>query len=470
MKKSNDLLTDFLRYITDHNLFHKGDHLLVAVSGGADSVVLCDLCHRAGFPFVIAHCNFRLRGEESDRDETFVRGMGKTYQADVLVKHFDTETYASENKVSVQVAARELRYQWFRELTTNTAIQTLDTTTENVILPELAPRHLRYILTAHHADDNVETVMMNFFKGTGVTGLRGILPSQGNIIRPLLFAWKEELLYWVAQHRLAFVEDSSNVSDKYTRNYFRNELIPSIQQHFPAVKENLATAIRRYRDAELLYHEAIAHHRKKLLETKGDTLQIAVLKLKKTPAFQTIIYELFKPFGFAAHQAEQVSKLLDSESGRYVQSHTHRVVRNRKWLVITPIVEKESDLLVVEASTKKLEFKPGILQFKQVPLADHQMNTAPGKASLDASQVTYPMILRKWKQGDYFYPLGLGKKKKISRFLIDQKLSLPEKENTWVLEMDKKIIWVINRRIDDRFKVTGSTKMILQVDFDITGS
>ncbi|MEO6540828.1 MAG: tRNA lysidine(34) synthetase TilS, partial [Ferruginibacter sp.] len=215
-----DLLKEFQQYIKAQNLFQPKDKLLLAVSGGVDSVVLCELCKQAGYDFVIAHCNFQLRGEESERDENFVRELGKKYEVEVLVKKFDTNKYAQENKLSIQVVARELRYAWFNELLAKI---------KNDLNPEgsASPfRGLGGLLTAHHANDNTETLLMNFFKGTGINGLHGILPKQGNIIRPLLFAKKEELSAFAAANRLAFVEDSSNAADKYTRNYFRNQLIP----------------------------------------------------------------------------------------------------------------------------------------------------------------------------------------------------------------------------------------------------
>ncbi|HJU45607.1 MAG TPA: tRNA lysidine(34) synthetase TilS [Chitinophagaceae bacterium] len=421
--------------------------LLLAVSGGADSVVLCELCYQAGFKFSIAHCNFQLRGEESERDEQFVRSLGEKYGVETYVQRFDTKQYAEEKKLSIQVAARELRYNWFNELLTAHNLQ------------------LTTLLTAHHADDNIETMLMNFFKGTGISGLHGILPKQNKIVRPLLFAYKEEIKAFAEEKKLAYVEDSSNFSDKYTRNYFRNQLIPAVEKVFPAVKENLAQNINRFREIELLYDQAIQQHKKKLVERKGNEYHIPVLRLQKTRPLETVLYEIIKEFGFTSHQTKEVAALLDSESGRYIASSTHRVIKNRNWLIISPNKTPEAENIPIEVGDKMVEFENGTLTIQNIQHSTFNIQHSSNIACLDACQIQFPLLLRKWRPGDYFYPLGMKKKKKLSRFLIDQKLSLPEKENTWVVEMNKKIIWIVGRRIDERVKVTGATRQIVLLSF-----
>ena len=445
-----DLLEKYKSFIKKENLFKPKDKLLIAVSGGVDSVVLCELCQQAGYDFVIAHCNFQLRSEESNRDEAFVKSVGEKYSVSVLVKKFDTEKYATENKLSIQVAARELRYQWFYELseqqTTNNKQQTAN-----------------WILTAHHADDNIETLLMNFFKGTGIGGLKAILPKQNKIVRPLLFAKKEELLEFATVSDLSFVEDSSNASDKYTRNYFRNQLIPGLQKIFPQVQNNLINNLDRFREIEILYQQSIAMHRKKLEVRKINEVHIPVLKLKKTVPLLTIVYEIIKDFGFTSHQTREVISLLESESGKYIQSPTHRIIKNRNWLIISPVESMEAANILIEEKDSIVSFAEGRIEIKKLPQTPNNKHQTTNKtAELDAAKLKFPLLLRKWKRGDYFYPLGMQKKKKLSRFFIDQKLSMVQKEKTWVIEMDKKIIWVTGRRIDDRFKITENTTDILQ--------
>ena len=424
----------------------------MAVSGGVDSVVLCELCKQAGYDFVIAHCNFQLRGEESERDELFVTKLAKKYNVDIFVKKFETEKYAEENKLSIQVAARELRYAWFSLLTGANDKEISDFT--------LPVAH--WTVTAHHANDNIETLLMNFFKGTGVNGLRGILPKQEKVIRPLLFAKKEELLEFAKERDLKYVEDSSNASDKYTRNYFRNQLIPSIQKIFPQAEDNLLANIERFREVEILYRQSIETHKKKLLEKKGGEIHIPVLKLLKSEPLATIVYEIIKDYGFSANQVDEVIKLLKSDSGKYIQSASYRLLKNRNWLIISSNSNSPGEIILIEETNQSIRFANGDLTIETMGSANYKLQSANTIASLDADEINFPLLLRKWRQGDYFYPLGMRKKKKVSRFFIDQKLSLTEKENTWVLEMNKKIIWVVGKRIDDRFKITPKTRNIVK--------
>jgi tRNA(Ile)-lysidine synthase len=457
------LLNRFINNIQNENLFQKEDILLLAISGGVDSVVLCELCKQAGFHFEIAHCNFQLRGAESEHDETFVQSLGGRYEAKVFVKKFDTEKYAAENKLSIQVAARELRYKWFEELIASTDNREL--TTENHSQTSYIVNRKSYIVTAHHANDNIETLLMNFFKGTGIKGLRGILPKQGKIIRPLLFAKKEEILSFAYEKNLSFVEDSSNSSDKYTRNYFRNQLIPSLQKVFPQAEENLLDNIERFKDIDMMYQQALHLHKKKLIEYKGNEVHIPVLKLLKTEPLKTIIYEIIKDYGFTAHQTEEVLHLLKSESGKYISSATHRIINNRKWIIIAAHNTREASLILINEKDKEIEFEMGKLKIEKYSNDKYRPSTDNYSASLDSNAITFPLLLRKWKQGDYFYPLGMRKKKKLSRFFIDQKMSLTEKEQAWVIESNKRIIWIVGKRIDDRFKITNRTNSIITIHF-----
>jgi tRNA(Ile)-lysidine synthase len=465
------LLNQFIKNIAQQNLFQKNDYLLLAVSGGADSVALCELCFQAGFHFEIAHCNFQLRGEESERDEKFVRELGEKYWTKVFVKRFDTKEHAEEKRISIQVAARELRYGWFEELLKNEERQA---TTDSIQHSTFNLQHSTWLLTAHHANDNIETLLMNFFKGTGIKGLQGILPKQGKIIRPLLFAKRKEIELFNKENNLDFVEDSSNVSDKYTRNYFRHQLIPSVQKVFPQAEENLLNNIDRFREIEILYQQAIQVHKKKLLEQKGNEIHIPVLKLLKTEPLNTVVYEIIKEYGFTAHQTDEVVNLLKSESGKYISSGSHKIIKNRNWLIIVPVNTLEANHILINENNKEVSFDLGKLKLKitneelrmNEPRAGNLISKTNEMATLDAANISFPLLLRKWKQGDYFYPLGMQKKKKLSRFFIDQKMSITDKEKIWVIESNKRIIWIIGKRIDDRFKITDKTKKILSVEFN----
>ncbi len=439
-----DLLSQFQSFIKEKNLFQKGDRLLVAVSGGADSVLLTDLVYQSGYSFEIAHCNFQLRGAESDRDEAFVKALAEKYCVILHTKSFDTKAIAAAEKKSIETAARDLRYGWFNDL--------------------LAERQLKYLLTAHHADDNIETVAMNFFRGTGIAGLHGILPKQGQIVRPLLFARRAAIEQFANENKISFITDSSNLSSDYTRNSFRNEILPLIKKSFPGADKNVLQNICRLQEVELLYLQSIDLHKKKLLEQKGNEWHIPVLKLLKAKPLNTIVYEIIKDFGFTAHQTEEVINLLESETGKYIASATHRIIKNRHWLIIAPINSAEVHHVLIEQDDKKIVFSGGVLSIETIDADNYKIKTDPSIAQLNAAEIKYPLLLRKWKQGDYFYPLGMRKKKKLSRFLIDQKLSLTQKENVWVMEMNKKIIWIVGMRIDDRFKLNASsTKKVVKI-------
>jgi tRNA(Ile)-lysidine synthase len=315
---------------------------------------------------------------------------------------------------------------------------------------------------------------MNLFKGTGINGLQGILPKQGKIIRPLLFAKKEEIKLFNKENNLDFVEDSSNNSDKYTRNYFRHQVIPSIEKVFPQAEDNIVRNIERFSEIEILYNQSIEQHKKKLLEQKGNETHIPVLKLLKSVPVKTIVYEIIKDFGFTSHQAEDVINLLKSESGKYISSGTHKIIKNRAWLIIAPINTLEANHILINENDKEVAFESGKLKLKirnnELRMNETQAGNLISKtnemATVDAGNISFPLLLRKWKQGDYFYPLGMQKKKKLSKFFIDQKMSITDKEKIWVIESNKRIVWIIGQRIDDRFKITDKTKKILSIGFN----
>ena len=437
------LLTRFVHNIVEKKLFAPSDRLLIAVSGGVDSVVLCDLCRNAGFDFEIAHANFQLRGEDSVADEHFVRGLAEQLRVPVHVKKFDTPAYAGEKKFSIQVAARELRYEWFNELLDN------------------GPR---FLLTAHHADDNIETVLMNFFRGTGITGLRGMLPKHDRIVRPLLFASKKEILAYAKERKLSWREDISNASDKYSRNYFRNTIIPMVYKIYPEAEANLIHNISRFAEADELFNQAVDLHKKRLLELKGDEVHIPILKLSRVSPLHTILFEVIKDYGFTSHQLNEVLHLTTGAQGSYVQSSTHRIIKNRNWLIIAPVNNENGIHIVIDDDAREVNFSGGTLKIDGGDADNINFSDDVHVAEIDQRRIRFPLLLRKWKAGDYFYPLGMKKKKKISRFLIDNKLSKTEKEKLYVIESDKKICWVVGMRIDDRFKITASTKKVLKLN------
>jgi tRNA(Ile)-lysidine synthase len=421
-----------------------GNRYLLAVSGGIDSVVLCELSRQSEFNFAIAHCNFQLREEESERDENFVRGLESKYGVQVFVKKFDTQQYAEEKSLSIQEAARELRYAWFAQLQSE--------------------HGFAYTLLAHHADDNIETLLMNFFRGTGLQGLTGIPESNPNILRPMLDIRRQDIIEFARENNLQWVEDSSNSSSKYTRNFFRNELIPAIQKVYPNADENLLRNIERMKKINGLYQESVEQLKRKILEVHSTETRIPV---KKLLAYRhtSLIFEIIKDFGFNEKQVDEVLKLADAGSGKFIENDRYQLIKQGNWFIMAgKSIPRETIAIDRDVDAVELAGKRMLLQF--IPGEKFQLRKSELIAQLDAKKIEFPLLVRKWKQGDYFYPLGMLKKKKLSRFFIDQKLPKNQKENVWVLESNKKIIWVAGMRIDERFKITSATKQVLLITFD----
>ncbi len=454
-----DLFDDFLLRLKKFSFINKETHFLLAVSGGVDSIVLTNLFYKAGKAFTIVHCNFNLRGAESDRDEMFVRSLGEKYSCTVLVKSFNTTQYAKEKKLGTQEAARNLRYAWFIELLSEKQLK------QN----EYASRKAeRWLCTAHHTDDNVETLLINFFRGTGILGLTGIpeTDTKRKILRPVLFATHSAILEYAQNNQLKWVEDSSNATENYTRNFLRHSVIPMLEKNFGSIKENLLHNIKRFSDAHELYQQALEINKKNLLVNVQQEWHIPILKLLKSSPVETIVFEIISPFNFSASQVSEVLKLCSANNGSYIISQTHRIIKNRKWLIITSLFNAEQSIVVINENENAVDLYGGKLEIKKLDKLPENYSTVKSNiAFLDASQFTFPLIIRKWKTGDYFYPLGMQKKKKLSRFFIDQKLSATQKENIWIVESDKKILWIVGKRIDDRFKIKPSSHHILQLTF-----
>ncbi len=445
----------FTRHIQDEQLLDKRMDILLAFSGGVDSVVLAHLLQSTGFTIVLAHANFNLRAEESLRDQEFCINFAGRHGLSIRTTALDAGEYAAQHRVSIQVAARVLRYQWFDDLMRDPG------------LFEQGQGRYRRLLTAHHADDNIETVLMHIFRGTGIRGMRGMLPEQNNILRPLLPFFKEEILEYARLNQLSWVEDSSNASVKYSRNYLRNVLLPVVEEVYPSAGKVLFEHIHRFREIEMIYLEAVDRYRKILFEIRGKEVYIPVLKLKKLPGLQTILFELMQPFGFSAAQTPDLLKLLSSNTGKYCESHTHRVIRNRAWLIISAVQDRNSSVHIVDPDTDSILLPEGRLRIKAVTPSEANIFSDPYSVYLDARTIEFPLVVRRWKAGDYFYPLGMRKKKKLSRFLIDKKMSLTDKEKVYVVESGGRIIWVIGHRIDDRVKLNPASERILHCSYEV---
>jgi tRNA(Ile)-lysidine synthase len=448
-----DLVSRTEDFIRREKLFLPGQPLLLAVSGGVDSVVLCELMHRLGYTFSIAHVNFHLRGDESDRDEHLVRELGLRYQTNVHVHHADTLAYATAHGQSIQEAARAIRYDWFHQLR-------VDLAQTSAAGPVLSPT----LCTAHHLDDNMETVLLNFMRGTGISGLRGMLPHTDRVARPLLFATRAEIEAFARQSGLSWVEDSSNFDLKYRRNYIRHALIPVIEKQFPHWSATMQDHIRRFRDIEQFTAAAVQAKLRSWVISRDGEWHIPVNRLKQAEGCETILYYFLKDAGFSPAQVHEALHLLEAESGRQIQSGSHRLLRHRAWLILAPLAVTQPQMTYVASLPSVVETGIGILEISLVNgLPSDASLTETGNFYLDARDITLPLLARPWKKGDYFYPLGMRKKKKLARVFIDAKMSATEKENQWVLISQDRIILVPGFRIDDRFRITPSTKQVLSV-------
>jgi len=425
-----------------HSTTHEQTFLLT-VSGGVDSIVLSELFLASKLKFAIAHCNFQLRGAEADKDEELVKEWCAKKNVVFHTVRFDTADKAAEWKKGIQETARILRYEWFEIIRTE--------------------HNYSKIATAHHANDNVETLMINLFKGTGISGIHGILPESGNIIRPLLFAEKDDIYTFAAANNIAFREDASNAKDDYLRNAVRLNIIPAIKEQFPNVIANVQESIGRFGQVEQLYKKAIEQERKKLVEQRGQDHYIPVLKLRQRQPLETICYEIFLPYNFTAAQLPHILNLLDAETGRFITSSTHRIIRNRDFLIVTTLPTESTDIIVVDAAPCTIHTGNATFSFS-IEDRPIKISTDVNTAYLDMKHVSFPVLLRKSKMGDYFYPFGMKmKKKKVSRYLIDEKVPLHEKEHIWVIECSKRIAWIAGMRFDERFKVKDTTEKVLVI-------
>jgi len=422
--------------------FSKDGHFVLAVSGGADSVVLAHLLKGAGINFEIAHCNFKLRGAESDRDEAFVKNLAVTLDVPFSCKHFDTEAYATAHKISIQESARDLRYAWFATFNT-------------------------VVITAHHANDNIETVFMHFCRGTGIAGLTGIEPYKVNerLLRPLLIFHKQEIIDYAKEAGIAFVEDSSNASDKYTRNFFRHQILPAVQEVYPQAEHNILHTIKHLREVSEVYKAAMQKIVSKLQFINGNEIHIPVLMWQKAKPLDTITFEMLYPYGFTAAQMPEAIKLLSAHNGAVLMSPTHRLIKNRNWMILAPLATAiNTSVVVVEQNDASVNFPVGTLALQNTA-AQVTEASDNNTCMVDAAALQFPLILRPAATGDYFYPLGMQKKKKLSKFFIDLKLSKTAKEKVWVMVSDNRIVWVIGYRIDNRFKITPATTSAVKLSF-----
>ncbi|TDN99999.1 tRNA lysidine(34) synthetase TilS [Sunxiuqinia elliptica] len=429
--------------IAHEQLLTSTDRLVLAVSGGCDSMVMLDLFRQMEHDFVVAHCNFKLRGAESDGDETFLRDYCGEHGVELFVQTFETREYAVQEGISIEMAARELRYQWFYEL--------LDSLQYN------------YLLTAHHQDDLVETMLINLSRGTGIRGLSGIHPRKGRLVRPLLFASRNDLVAYANEKQVPYREDSSNKEFVHQRNLIRHQVLPLLETINPAFKVNAAKTAAILKETELVFNARIAEEQSQFLSREGKHCFLAIDYLKASSYPETLLFETLKSFGFTADLVQEINQALYAEPGKVFYSTTHRLVKDRSNFILTPREEESISRYYIEKDCVEIG-TPIKLSLQQLTNdSSFQFSKNRLIADLDFDCLEFPLVLKKWEQGEYFQPLGMTGFKKLSDFFIDQKFSIPEKENSWILYSGGKVVWVVGHRMDNRFKITSATQSVIRI-------
>ncbi|MGB5668003.1 MAG: tRNA lysidine(34) synthetase TilS [Maribacter sp.] len=434
------MLFEFKKNIQKHFPELLQEKFLLACSGGLDSVVLTQLCSQCEMDFAIAHCNFKLRGNDSDADEVFVRNLAFSLNKEFIVTHFDTKSYAAKHKMSVQMAARELRYQWFEDLMLENNIKTL--------------------VTAHHADDNLETFIINLSRGTGIKGLIGIPSRTDTILRPLLTFSRDQISVFAKSGNIEWREDVSNAETKYLRNKIRHQIVPLLKELHPTFLDNFSTTQKYLSQTEAISENHLHHIKESLFVIDGDIIRIGIDSLSNLEPLDAYIYGLFKEYGFT--EWEDVRSLLTAMSGKEVHSRTHRLVKDRDFLLLAQNTSLNEHSYQIKESDTQIHTPINLSMCSVDDLEETNTNTL----YVDKETLKYPMTLRKWQKGDYFYPLGMKGRKKLSKYFKDEKIDVIAKEKQWLLCSDNQVVWIVGKRADERFKVTDNTKNILKIMFN----
>lgn len=440
------MVEQFLKYIRNEKLFHSSQLILLAVSGGADSMLMLHLFVQTGFPVAVAHCNFKLRGSESDADEQFVSDYCDQHNLTFHSRTFETSEYASTEGISIEMAARELRYNWFEQL--------------------LQRHGYDFLATAHHQDDVIETFLINLSRGSGIRGLSGIQPKSGKIIRPMLFTNRVEIQDYCTRFKIDYRTDSSNEDTVYKRNLIRHEIVPMLEQVNSAFRKNALKTIGTLNETGMLFQQRMSEIKASVYSDDEFGAMVHIEKLMNFSPLKTILFELIREFGFQPEQIDDIIDSLTKESGRKFYSEDYRLIKDRDYLLIAPNPTGQEKLFYIEEDNLKLIFPIHLVFEKMERTADFRYSTSPNVVDLDWDKLTFPLILRHWQEGEYFQPLGMTGLKKISDFFIDEKYSIPEKENAWILASGNRPVWIVGKRLDDRVKITSETKKILRIKYN----
>lgn len=439
------MIVKFQQYIDQHQLCNNNDQILVAVSGGIDSIAMLHLFVKSNYKIAIAHCNFQLRARESDEDEKFVQNLGRHYGIDVFTKRFDTKSYAENQKISIQMAARELRYEWFEQL--------------------MEENGFNILAMAQHADDQVETFFINLLRGSGLTGLRGMPLKRDRIIRPLLFARREEIITYVKKNSLFYREDSSNNEDTYLRNKIRLQLLPDLLKIDRNVIDAILESIGHLNESDRLLQFEINERYKIIFKENDGYLRVSKNDIEKLQPREIWMYYLLRKFNFNRDTTNKITNAIcGTQTGKIFFSVTHEAVIDRNDVLIRPLKKVTDETYFINDDQDSIT-EPLNLRFENVPNNQaFKINTDAQVAQVDKDKLNFPLILRKWQHGDRFRPIGLKGSKLLSDYFIDKKFSRFEKEEIWLLLSQNEIVWVIGYQIADAFKISEKTKNILCIE------
>lgn len=433
MKNLSQIISDFL----EQQQIPKDAGILLAVSGGVDSLLLVELFVQSGLKPAIAHCNFKLRGVDADQDQRFVKDYAQKHGLRFFTTNFDTKKYSTDHGISIQMAARELRYEYFRAL--------------------MEEHNLDYLATAHHADDSLETILLNLGRGTGLQGLSGISPNRNKVLRPLLPFSKNEIESMARSLDLQWREDASNAKTDYQRNYIRHKVLPVLKENFPGFEKSFDKTQRQLQDESELFSHLIQEKIAELEVVEHQTRKLPIAEISNIPGVKSLLHFWLQPY--SEFDLTSIVDCLQGESGKVFENGRYQLLVDRDFLILQKCKEVKDESFHIEETTEEIKTPLPIL-FESLPIENHELIRDKSIAMLDKDKLTFPLTLRRWQAGDNFISLGMKGKKKLSDFFIDQKVNRFEKDNSWVLTSGNDIVWVINHRIDDRFKISDDTKTV----------
>jgi tRNA(Ile)-lysidine synthase len=439
------VIREFKSFISENQLIRKTDKILLAVSGGMDSMAMAELFRVAAYDYAFIHCNFKLRGGDSEADYAFVKETAQRHAVPFFSRSFETQEIADNSGDSVQMVARDLRYDYFSEVAQKEGFD--------------------IIASAHHLDDQIETFFINLSRGCGIAGLHGIRLKQGKLIRPIMFASREDIEKFIHQNNIAYREDSSNQSLKYKRNLIRHKLIPLFLELNQNFREEMGANIFRLSGTEEVYRQFINEMKQTLWDESDNSISIDIAGLKDLHPIRTFLFEFISPYGFNAADVENIITALDNIPGKMFFSASHQLLIDRKKILLTKLIGEDKYAFEYTLNREDLSLsEPVKLKISMTRAGDYEIPLDQNIASLDLGKLAFPLMLRRWKAGDLFIPMGMKNRKKLSDFFIDEKFSRLQKEQTWVLCSGEDIVWIVGSRIDDRYRITSETREVYKIE------